>query len=161
MLDHFLRIHGLAPELKQKLFAEIAFTSPDTLTRGETAYILTKLMEPYKDIPIGYDVLILKAIYERTQGMPVKDVLYLINQLSIALKRVPMDMLTKYGLTKYRLLSDLDAIRRNTLPERKEKVKLDVDTLAKKRKYRRDPLNIITPDNVKHFTRDRYDELDF
>ena len=158
---HFLRIHGLDTWLANKMIQWIQYASSTNITRGEAAHILTRLLEQYRDVPIWYDTKLLQAIYEYTKDMTMTQRMSIMQEINIALKRVPDKMLNDYWLTKYRLLSDLDAIRQNKLPERKEKVSTSIDILWKRRQYKRDVENIINPLNVKHFNRDRYDELEF
>ena len=161
MLTHFLRIHGLDPALKDRLFAEIKFATPTYITRGETAYVLRRLMEPYKEIPIGNDYLLLKAIYDKVRTFTAADTITFLTLVQQALMRIPTDTLTNYGLTKYRLLSDIDALRTNIAPTRKDRVTTDMETLRRRRQDRRNVEAFIDKGILQFYRKDRYDAMEF
>ncbi len=161
MLSHFLRIHWLDYHLKDRLFNEIKFRYKNYITRWETAYIITRLLEPYEWIPIGNDYLFLNALYEKIKNFDVNDMKLFLYKLQIVLSRMSKDTLNNYWLTKWRLLSDIDAIRKNKMPDRKPKLDIDIEKLWRKWQDRYDVENVLGTWKMDFYLKDRYDDIDF
>jgi len=161
MITHFLWIHKIDPWLKDRLMSEIKFKNSNYITRWETANIIRKLMEPYNKIPIWNDYLLLKWVYDYIKNYTSEQMVVFLNQFQLALMKVPNQMLEKYNISKFRVLQDIDAIRKNTTPNLKPKIQTNVEELWNRRQDRYNTDAFWSDGNVRFYNSDNYDRLEF
>jgi hypothetical protein len=80
--------------------------------------------------------------------------------ISTTIMRMPLEELGSYGLTKFRLLSDIGALRQNTLPKRKERIKTNLDMLFRNFENRYSPTQLFQKPVIERVWDDKYDELE-
>ena len=84
-----------------------------------------------------------------------------LNQFQLALMKVPNQMLEKYNISKFRVLQDIDAIRKNTTPNLKPKIQTNVEELWNRRQDRYNTDAFWSDGNVRFYNSDNYDRLEF
>ena len=129
ILKLMLERHQLDQHLVDKLFRELWFQDDHYITRGEVAYLLRRIIEPYDEIPVGNDSRFLEALNRKIREREVDEQREFIMKLALAMRRISPDRFHANALTKRRMLEDLQAILRNELPQRRAKTYIDLQIL--------------------------------
>jgi len=160
MMMHLLKAVNGNDKFLTRLLNETQFASRDLLMRGEAAYLYRRLLEEYIAIPIGQDKELLKWLYVIARWLPVTDQIRVFDTVSTTIRRMDPDQLGKYWLTKFRLLSDMSALRQNTLPQRRDRPTITLDQLFRNYVNRFNPTQLLQEQTIKRIWDDRYDELE-
>lgn len=146
MFNHTLFIHNLHEELNLRLFKEIQFADGQTITRWERAFILRRIIESYEHMPIWNDYRLLKLLRDRIKNDTLEEQLSMLQKVNKLISKMPQETLSNLWLTKWRLLTDIQAVILNKFPKRLEKVDITIDTIREKLRYMKQPEYIIDLD---------------